>query len=160
MCKAATPAVTLAVGLALGVERLSLSSLSSTCLIAAGVAIATAAEAATGARAAPGRQRQQGASPARRAGAGTQQRRPPLRPASAGVERSLTPHPEPPLHRPHRPAGHMHWPSFISFVFSIVFESIRVALAERMLGAGRYDVLNALVYMVGRGCVFVGAAVL
>ena len=42
----------------------------------------------------------------------------------------------------------MHWPCIISFLSSIVFKSARIALAELMLGCGRYDVLNALVYLV------------
>lgn len=50
ICKAATPAATLIIGLALGIETLSKPALFSTILIAVGVAIATMAEAATGAQ--------------------------------------------------------------------------------------------------------------
>ena len=52
MLKAATPLVTLAVGLALGMEQLSLPVLLSTGLIFGGTTVATASEAATGAQAA------------------------------------------------------------------------------------------------------------
>lgn len=48
ICKAATPVVTLAVGLCTRMERLSKLTLLATLLIAVGTAIATASEAATG----------------------------------------------------------------------------------------------------------------
>lgn len=48
MMKAATPLVTLGVGLGVGLEQLSLLTLLSTALIALGTAVSTAAESATG----------------------------------------------------------------------------------------------------------------
>lgn len=53
MLKAATPLVTLAVGLAMRLEALSKLTLLSTALIALGTAIATASEATSGARRRP-----------------------------------------------------------------------------------------------------------
>lgn len=41
----------------------------------------------------------------------------------------------------------MHWPSFLCFNASIVFEAFRMVLSERLLGRGRFDVFNALIYM-------------
>lgn len=134
ICKASTPAVTLLVGLALGLERLSKPALVGTMLISLGVAMATASEVDTG-EGMPRRVLRHltpavlGCTPA------------PGQPAPSVA----SPHARlasPPLH-----AGHMHWPSFLCFNASIVFEAFRMVLSERLLGRGRFDVFNALIYM-------------
>ena len=120
--KAATPMVTLAVGLALRLERTSKLTLAATVLIAVGTAISTSSEASSGEGAAREPRAQNACCPP-----GLEARRG-VRKASSSLTQCAC---------PASPAGHFRWLSFFAFALSVVFEGIRVVLTEKLLGQVR-----------------------
>jgi drug/metabolite transporter (DMT)-like permease len=132
--KAATPLVTLAVGLALRLEHPSRATLAGTALIALGTAISTASEAASGGL----RLGQPATGVCRRAGDRVG--------SAAGPLGLLVPAGSCRIGRPPC-AGHLHWLSFFAFALSVVFEGLRVVLTERLLGQAKFNAMEALAHL-------------